>query len=46
VWCQRLEGQRKIYEVELRKQMVYLFSYTLYGETTIYKKELKYEYLT
>jgi hypothetical protein len=35
-----------VYRVELRKQMVYLFSFTLYGETTIFRKELKYEYLT
>ena len=28
----------------IKKQMVYLFNSTLYGEITVYQKELKYEY--
>jgi len=44
VWCQNAEEERKMQQVESRKQMVYLFSCILCGEISTYQKKLNYEY--
>jgi hypothetical protein len=44
VWCQNAEEERKMQQVEPRKQMVYLFSCTLCEEISTYQKKLNYEY--